>query len=108
MELRKTILSIVVTTNYRLQSFGYGAGMVMANAHVGDDIIEVPKTAYQVPASAIENYVIELIKYLYADVVFKKEEVPLGVLPSVQNMKYIRTHEYLVSNTPLLTARPTF
>lgn len=108
MELRKTILSIVVTTNYRLQSFGYGTSMVMDNAHVGDDIIEVPKTAYQVPASAIENYVIELIKYLYADVVFKKEEVPLGVLPSVQNMKYMRTHEYLVSNTPLLTARPTF
>lgn len=67
--------------------------------------VMIPNMNWVVSGTTIENYIIEVIKYVYADLIFKKVEVPQGVLPSTYNEKYMLCNKYLVEQEDILTRR---
>lgn len=78
---------------YRFEDFFYDWQNGEPKYHVKarGRIVEgvVPDITYGMSGSAVENYITEIIKYLYADVVFKEVEVAKGTVPSDTNKKYI-------------------
>jgi hypothetical protein len=58
-----------------------------------------------VSGTTVENYIIDVIKYVYADLIFKKVEVSQGVLPSTLNEKYVLCNKYLVEQEDIITRR---
>jgi hypothetical protein len=58
-----------------------------------------------VSGSQIESYFVDLIKYVYADKIFNKIEVPSGTMPKQTNNKYVVVHEFLAKNTDIVTER---
>jgi hypothetical protein len=54
-----------------------------------------PNIEYTISGNSIEHYIIEIVKYFYADVVFKKVEVPSGRVPSDTNVKYVSANRVL-------------
>lgn len=67
--------------------------------------IGIPNMEWFVSGSYIESYVIDVLKYVYADLIFKKVEVPQGVLPSTLNEKYVLCNKYLVEQEDIMTRR---
>jgi hypothetical protein len=67
--------------------------------------VMLPELEWRVSGNTIENYIIDVIKYVYADLIFKKVEVPQGVLPSTRNEKYVLCNKYLVEQEDILTRR---
>lgn len=97
-------LMIQVATN----DFTYGkvldsAAKVNINTAFGE--VAVPNLTWYTSASCVENYLISVIKYVYADIVFKKVEVPQGVLPSTTNQKYVDANKHLVEQGDIVTLR---
>jgi hypothetical protein len=85
------------------------AKQVRHDAEVGVDTmfgkVNLPEIEWQVSGSTIENYIIDVIKYVYADLIFKKVEVSQGVLPSTRNEKYVLCNKYLVEQEDIITRR---
>ena len=67
--------------------------------------VSLPELQWTVSGNTIENYILDVIKYVYADLIFKKVEVSQGVLPSTQNEKYVLCNKYLVEQEDILTRR---
>jgi hypothetical protein len=67
--------------------------------------VEIPKLSLECGKSQIDNYISDIIKYVYADVVFKKVEVAQGKLPSQSNTKYINANKYFVNEQDIVTRR---
>jgi len=67
--------------------------------------VDLPALEWTLAGSSIENYIVDVIKYVYADLIFKKVEVPQGVLPSTQNEKYVLCNKYLVEQEDIVTRR---
>ena len=100
--VRKMMLRIVTNgSSYAKQ--------VRHDAEVGVDTmfgkVNLPEIEWQVSGSTIENYIIDVIKYVYADLIFKKVEVSQGVLPSTRNEKYVLCNKYLVEQEDIITRR---
>lgn len=64
-----------------------------ARGRIADGVF--PKIDYFITDTAIENYITEIIKYYYADIVFKKVEIDKGKVPSDTNVKYVTAHNIL-------------
>ena len=104
--LRKLMLMIVANgNNYPRGAGGYGnqEEMTIVPSTFGD--VAVPRMWYEVNGSQIENYFIDLIKYVYADLIFTKVEVPSGTMPKLTNNKYVVVNEFLAKNTDIVTER---
>lgn len=106
--LRKLMIKIVANpNNYAIADdtgqWGDTNEVVTVPSLFGD--IEVPNLYYSVSGNGIENYFINIIKYVYADLIFKKVEVPSGTIPSQTNVKYMVINEYLKSKTDILSTR---
>jgi hypothetical protein len=103
--IRKLILKIVANgTNYSAtRGYSSDTPMKVIPSAFGD--VEVPDVYFNVNKGQIENYFIDLIKYVYADKIFKKVEVPNGVMPSMTNEKYVVVNNFLVKNTDIVTSR---
>jgi hypothetical protein len=100
--VRKTVLRVVTNgTSY--------AKEVRHNAEIAIDTmfgkVMLPELEWTMSANSVENYIIDVIKYVYADLIFKKVEVPQGVLPSTQNEKYVLCNKYLVEQEDIITRR---
>jgi hypothetical protein len=67
--------------------------------------VNLPELEWRVSGTTIENYIIDVIKYVYADLIFKKVEVSQGVLPSTLNEKYVLCNKYLVEQEDIITRR---
>lgn len=67
--------------------------------------VEVPNMVYDMNGVGMENFIIDVIKYLYADLIFKKTEVPQGTLPSLTNEKYVLANQYLIKEQDIVTRR---
>jgi hypothetical protein len=67
--------------------------------------VNLPELQWTVSGTTIENYIIDVIKYVYADLIFKKVEVSQGVLPSTLNEKYVLCNKYLVEQEDIVTRR---
>ena len=67
--------------------------------------VEVPNLAFIFTQSQFDTYMTDIIKYIYADEVFKEVEVPRGTLPSQSNMKYIYANKYFVNEQDIVTRR---
>jgi len=81
--LRRLMLGIVANgNNYAKHDGGYGrdGNMVTVPTLFGD--VALPRMWFDTSKTQIENYFIELVKYIYADKVFTKIEVPSGTLPN--------------------------
>lgn len=102
---RKIMLMIVANGNNYANGDGYGeqANMTDVPTLFGD--VKLPILWYDVNGSQIENYFIDLIKYVYADKIFKKIEVPVGTMPKVTNNKYMVINEFLAKHTDIVTSR---
>lgn len=58
---------------------------------------KIPDFTYYMSAQAMENYLTEVIKYFYADIIFRKVEVQSGVVPSDLNLKYVKVNRVISS-----------
>lgn len=58
---------------------------------------KIPDFSYYMSAQAMENYLTEVIKYFYADIIFRKVEVQSGVVPSDLNLKYVKVNRIISS-----------
>lgn len=101
--VRKTVLSIVTNGTSYAKQVGNNDSTVEVDTMFGK--VMLPELEWTMSSNTIENYIIDVIKYVYADLIFKKVEVPQGVLPSTQNEKYVLCNKYLVEQEDILTRR---
>ena len=102
--VRRLMLSIVPNLSYAHSSGGYGEELTTkVDTLFGE--VTIPLLTYTVGTSSIEHFFMDIIKYVYADKIFKKVEVPSGTLPSDSNEKYVLVNEYLSKNSDILTQR---
>ena len=104
--VRKLMLSVVTNGN------NYGTELRGDTGMTSDTTVDtlfgkvsVKNLMWQMSGSAIENYLIDVIKYVYADLIFKQVEVPYGTLPSVANDKYVFCNKYLDEQEDIVTRR---
>lgn len=100
--VRKTVLRVVTNGTSYAKQVGYDSE-IEVDTMFGK--VMLPELEWQVSGNTIENYVLDVIKYVYADLIFKKVEVPQGVLPSTLNEKYVLCNKYLVEQEDILTRR---
>lgn len=106
--IRKAIIGIATNPNaYGHYRGGWGTNgdehMVEAQGTIAS--MKVPELFYEQTKETIENYFTDALKYLYADIIFKKVEVPSGVIPKSVNEKYVVVNRFLLENTDSLTSR---
>ena len=100
--IRKLMLSIVLNdSNYASEN--RHDPEVTVSTMFGD--VPIGNLMWSASNTTIENYIIDVIKYVYADLIFKQVEVPYGTLPSVANDKYVFCNKYLVEQEDILTRR---
>lgn len=100
--IRKLMLSIVLNdSNYASEN--RHDPEVTVSTMFGD--VPIGNLMWSASNTTIENYIIDVIKYMYADLIFKQVEVPYGTLPSVANDKYVFCNKYLVEQEDILTRR---
>jgi hypothetical protein len=96
---------IVANGNNYANGDGHGDQAVMVDVPTLFGDVRLPSLYYLVNGSQIENYFIDLIKYVYADKIFNKVEVPLGTMPKLTNAKYVVINEFLAKHTDIVTSR---
>ena len=99
--IRKAIIGIATNPNaYGHYRGGWGTNgdehMVEAQGTIAS--MKVPELFYEQTKESIENYFTDALKYLYADIIFKKVEVPSGVIPKSVNEKYVVVNRFLLEN----------
>ena len=100
--IRKLMLSIVLNdSNYAAEN--RHDPEVTVSTMFGE--VPIGNLMWSASNTTIENYIIDVIKYMYADLIFKQVEVPYGTLPSVANDKYVFCNKYLVEQEDILTRR---
>jgi hypothetical protein len=102
---RKLMLMIVANGNNYAQGDGYGDDIVTVDVPTLFGDVKLPSLYYLANGSQIESYFIDLIKYVYADKIFTKVEVPLGTMPKVTNTKYVVINEFLAKHSDIVTSR---
>jgi hypothetical protein len=102
--VRKMLLRIVTNGSSYAKQVGHDAEIAV-DTMFGK--VMLPELEWRVSGNTIENYIVDVIKYVYADLIFKKVEVPQGVLPSTRNEKYVLCNKYLVEQEDILTRRQT-
>ena len=104
--IRKLILAIVTNANNYGQAKGYGFNTekVSVDAGMGTKV-EVPQMTWYMGKGAVKNYLTDVIKYIYADLIFKVVELPHGTLPKQTNEKYVLANEYMQKNMDIITMR---
>jgi hypothetical protein len=60
---------------------------------------------YKMTTSSMHAYFTEVLKYVYADIIYKQVEVANGTIPSVTNAKYVILNDYLTTHTDIVTSR---
>lgn len=100
--VRKMLLRIVTNGSSYAKQVGHDAEIAV-DTMFGK--VMLPELEWRVSGNTIENYIVDVIKYVYADLIFKKVEVPQGVLPSTLNEKYVLCNKYLVEQEDILTRR---
>lgn len=105
LAIRKMMMRIACNgTNYFYEESRHeGQPKHKVSTLFGD--VEVPELSVECTKSQIDNYISDIIKYVYADVVFKKVEVAQGKLPSQSNTKYINANMYFVNEQDIVTRR---
>jgi hypothetical protein len=99
--VRRTMVSIACNE----ASYAYESREEKAKVPTLFGDVEIPHLAYDYNVVAMEGYIIDVIKYLYADLIFKKVEVEQGVLPSLTNEKYVLANQYLIKEQDIVTRR---
>lgn len=67
--------------------------------------VQVPSLRYDLSKQTIENFFVDIIKYFYADKIFKQVEVPAGTIAKTTNEKYVILNRFLLENSDLVTTR---
>ena len=100
--IRKLMLSVALNdSNYATEIRNNPE--VMVETMFGE--VPIGNIMWSMTGNTLENILIDVIKYVYADLIFKQVEVPYGTLPSVANDKYIFCNKYLVEQEDILTRR---
>ena len=99
--VRKTMASVACNE----ASYGYESREEQTKVPTLFGDVELPRIVYEYNAVAMEGYIIDVIKYLYADLIFKRVEVEQGVLPSLTNEKYVLANQYLIKEQDIVTRR---
>ena len=104
--IRRLIISIATNpNNYGVTSGGFGdMEKTMINAGMGTKV-EAPTMRFTVGKASIVNYLSDIIKYVYADLIFKAIELPVGTIAKQTNDKYVYANAYMLKNTDILTMR---
>lgn len=97
---RRTMIRIATNpSNYAEGGYGIDSPKLRVNN------IDVPVLKYHVNKSQMEKYLIDTIKFVYADKIFEYVEVPNGSIPSVVNQKYVQINKFLRMSSDILTSR---
>jgi len=100
--IRKLMLSVVLNDSSYATEIRNNPE-VMVYTLFGE--VPIGNLMWSMSGDTLENYFIEVIKYVYADLIFKQVEVPYGTLPSTANDKYVYCNKYLVEHEDILTRR---
>ena len=104
--LRKLMIGIAINSaNYGHYAGGWGEDLKTETVPTKFGDTKVPSMFYLVSKTQMENFFIDAIKYIYADKIFKKVEVPLGTVPKTTNEKYVILNNFLLENSDIVTQR---